>query len=252
MSDVTPAIEVCAVRKAFGQVRALEGVDLTVTAGTLTALLGPNGAGKTTLVRIIATLARADDGRVRVFGYDTAKEPGQVRERIGLTGQFAGLDDALSGMDNLILIGRLAGLGRGSARSRATELGTALGLTDAIDRTVRTYSGGMRRRLDLAASLMHRPDLLVLDEPTTGLDPASRQQLWAILTELKAAGTTMLLTTQYLEEADRFADIVHVLDHGKIIASGSPEQLKERAGGAGASLDDAFLALTRDARKAAS
>jgi ABC-type multidrug transport system ATPase subunit len=245
MSDVTPAIEVRAVHKAFGQVQALDGVDLTVTTGTLTALLGPNGAGKTTLVRIIATLARADDGQVRVFGYDTAKQAAQVRARIGLTGQYAGLDDALSGQDNLILIGRLAGLGRGAVRRRAAELVTALGLDDAIHRMVRTYSGGMRRRLDLAASLMHRPDLLVLDEPTTGLDPASRQQLWAILTELKAAGTTMLLTTQYLEEADRFADILHVLDHGKIIASGTPEQLKERAGGAGTSLDDAFLALTR-------
>jgi ABC-2 type transport system ATP-binding protein len=247
MSDITPAIEARAVRKAFGQVQALDGVDLTVPAGTLSALLGPNGAGKTTLVRIIATLARADAGRVAVFGYDTAREPGQVRARIGLTGQFAGLDDALSGRDNLILIGRLAGLGRGSARKRAAELGGALGLTDAVDRMVRTYSGGMRRRLDLAASLMHRPDLLVLDEPTTGLDPGSRQQLWAILTELKAAGTTMLLTTQYLEEADRFADIVHVLDHGTIIASGTPGQLKEQAGGAGTSLDDAFLALTRSA-----
>jgi ABC-type multidrug transport system ATPase subunit len=247
MSDVTPAVEARAVRKAFGHVQALDGVDLTVPAGTLSALLGPNGAGKTTLVRIIATLARPDAGRVAVFGYDTAREPGQVRARIGLTGQFAGLDDALSGRDNLILIGRLAGLGRGSARKRAAELAGALGLTDAVDRMVRTYSGGMRRRLDLAASLMHRPDLLVLDEPTTGLDPGSRQQLWAILTELKAAGTTMLLTTQYLEEADRFADIVHVLDHGAIIASGTPEQLKEQAGGAGTSLDDAFLALTRSA-----
>jgi ABC-type multidrug transport system ATPase subunit len=245
MSDVTPAIEVCGVRKAFGEVQALDGVDLTVTAGTLTALLGPNGAGKTTLVRITATLAKPDEGQVRVFGYDTVKQADGVRARIGLTGQYAGLDDALSGGDNLILIGRLAGLRRGAARSRAAELTKALGLTDATERMVRTYSGGMRRRLDLAASLMHRPDLLVLDEPTTGLDPASRQQLWTILTELNAAGTTMLLTTQYLEEADRFADIVHVLDHGKIIASGTPEQLKERAGGAGTSLDDAFLALTR-------
>ena len=231
MSDVTPAIEVRAVRKAYGQdrVQALDGVDLTVTTGTLTALLGPNGAGKTTLVRIIATLARADEGQVRVFGYDPAKQAAQVRARIGLTGQYAGLDDALSGRDNLILIGRLAGLGRVAARSRAAELTQALGLTDAIERLVRTYSGGMRQAPRLAASLMHRPDLLVLDEPTTGLDPGSRQQLWAILTELKAAGTTMLLTTQYLEEADRFADIVHVLDHGKIIASGTPKQLKERA-----------------------
>jgi ABC-type multidrug transport system ATPase subunit len=252
MSDPTAApdtsqaaIEVTGVRKAFGQVTALAGVDLTVTAGTLTGLLGPNGAGKTTLVRIIATLARPDAGRVRVFGYDVLTQARQVRARIGLTGQYAGLDDALSGHDNLMLIGRLAGLSRGQAASRAAELTAALGLADATRRLVRTYSGGMRRRLDLAASLMHKPDLLVLDEPTAGLDPGSRRQLWAILTELKAAGTTMLLTTQYLEEADRFADIVHVLHHGKVIASGTPGQLKSLGGGAGNSLDDAFLALTR-------
>jgi ABC-type multidrug transport system ATPase subunit len=242
----TAAIEAVGVRKAFGQVTALAGVDLTVTAGTLTALLGPNGAGKTTLVRIIATLARPDAGRVRVFGYDVMTQARQVRERIGLTGQYAGLDDALSGHDNLMLIGRLAGLSRGQAASRAAELTAALGLADAAERMVRTYSGGMRRRLDLAASLMHEPDLLVLDEPTTGLDPGSRQQLWAILTDLKAAGTTMLLTTQYLEEADRFADVVHVLHHGKVIASGTPGQLKALTG-EGSSLDDAFLALTSGA-----
>jgi ABC-type multidrug transport system ATPase subunit len=241
----TPAIQVSGVRKAFGEVTALAGIDLTVTAGTLVALLGPNGAGKTTLVRIIATLARPDAGQVRVFGYDVATQARQVRARIGLTGQYAGLDDALNGHDNLVLIGRLAGLNRGQAASRAAELTAALGLTNAIDRMVRTYSGGMRRRLDLAASLMHNPDLLVLDEPTTVLDPASSGQLWAVLSGLRAAGTTMLLTTQYLEEADRFADIVHVLHHGKIIASGTPGQLKSGAGGEGTSLDDAFLALTR-------
>jgi ABC-2 type transport system ATP-binding protein len=167
-----------------------------------------------------------------------------VRARIGLTGQYAGLDDALSGHDNLILIGRLAGLNRRQAAGRAAELSASLGLADAAERMVRTYSGGMRRRLDLAASLMHEPDLLVLDEPTTGLDPASRRQLWAILTRLKAAGTTMLLTTQYLEEADRFADVVHVLQRGTVIASGTPGELKSMAGGEGTSLDDAFLALT--------
>jgi len=240
-----PAIQVSAVRKAFGQVTALTDVDLTVSAGTLTALLGPNGAGKTTLVRIIATLARPDAGQVRVFGYDVVRQAGQVRARIGLTGQYAGLEEALSGHDNLMLIGRLAGLSRGRAASRAAELTAALGLTDAAERMVRTYSGGMRRRLDLAASLMHHPGLLVLDEPTTGLDPGSRRQLWAVLARLRSAGTTMLLTTQYLEEADRFADIVHVLHHGKVIASGTPGQLKSRAGGEGTSLDDAFLALTR-------
>ena len=244
-APAAPAIQVSAVRKAFGEVTALEDVDLTVSAGTLTALLCPNGAGKTTLVRIIATLARPDAGQVRVFGYDVVRQAGQVRARIGLTGQYAGLEEALSGHDNLMLIGRLAGLSRGQAASRAAELTAALGLTDAAGRMVRTYSGGMRRRLDLAASLMHHPDLLVLDEPTTGLDPGSRQQLWAVLARLRSAGTTMLLTTQYLEEADRFADIVHVLHHGKVIASGTPGQLKSRAGGEGTSLDDAFLALTR-------
>jgi oleandomycin transport system ATP-binding protein len=240
-----PAVQVLGVRKAFGDVAALAGVNLTVAPGTLAALLGPNGAGKTTLVRIIATLARADAGQVRVFGYDVATQARQVRARIGLTGQFAGLEDELSGRDNLLLIGRLAGLSRRRAAARAAELSGRLGLTDSIERRVRAYSGGMRRRLDLAASLMHEPALLVLDEPTTGLDPGSRQQLWAILTELKAAGTTMLLTTQYLEEADRFADVVHVLDHGRVIASGTPGELQNQVGGAGSSLDDAFLALTR-------
>jgi daunorubicin resistance ABC transporter ATP-binding subunit len=219
------------VMKAFGQVIAVDTVDLTVSTGTLAALLGPNGAGKTTLVRIIATLTRPDAGLLQVFGYDVAAHPAQVRAHIGLTGQYAGLDEALRGRDNLVLIGRLAGLRRRQAYHRAEELAGTFGLTDAMDRTVRTYSGGMRRRLDLAASLMTRPALLVLDEPTTGLDPASRQQLWAVLAELRAEGTTMLLTTQYLEEADRFADIVHVLHRGRIVASGTAAELKARAGG---------------------
>jgi daunorubicin resistance ABC transporter ATP-binding subunit len=226
-----PAIELAGVVKAFGQVTALDGVNLTVAPGTLAALLGPNGAGKTTLVRIIATLSRPDAGLVRVLGYDVAAQPAQVRARIGLTGQYAGLDEALRGQDNLVLIGRLAGLRRRQAYRRAAELAGTFGLTDAIDRAVRTYSGGMRRRLDLAASLMTRPALLILDEPTTGLDPASRQQLWAVLAGLRAEGTTMLLTTQYLEEADRFADVVHVLNRGRIIASGTAAQLKARVGG---------------------
>ena len=243
MSDSRPAIEAAAVRKAFGQVKALDGVDLMVNQGSLTALLGPNGAGKTTMVRIIATLSRADAGTVRVLGFDVARQPGEVRARIGLTGQYAGLEEALSGRDNLILIGRLAGLRRGDALSRAAELTASFGLSDAEGRLVKTYSGGMRRRLDLAASLMARPSLLVLDEPTTGLDPGSRQQLWTALMDLKAAGTTMLLTTQYLEEADKFADFLHLLDHGKVIATGTPAQLKASAG-ADATLDEAFLALT--------
>jgi len=232
------------VVKAFGEVTAVDKVDLTVSPGTLAALLGPNGAGKTTLVRIIATLTRPDAGLVRVLGYDVAAHPAQVRARIGLTGQYAGLDEGLRGRDNLVLIGRLAGLQRRHACQRAAELAGTFGLTDAVDRAVRTYSGGMRRRLDLAASLMTRPALLVLDEPTTGLDPASRQKLWAVLAELRAEGTTMLLTTQYLEEADRFADVVHVLHRGRIIASGTAAQLKARVGRQVAEirLDDPALA----------
>jgi ABC-type multidrug transport system ATPase subunit len=238
------------VRKSFGRVTALDGVDLTVAPGSLTALLGPNGAGKTTLVRIIATLSRPDAGRVRVLGFDVATQGAQVRARIGLTGQYAGLEEALSGWDNLVLMGRLAGLSRPAAVARAGELAGSFGLEGAIKRLVRTYSGGMRRRLDLAAALMApphlaRPGLLVLDEPTTGLDPGSRQQLWAVLAQLRADGTTMLLTTQYLEEADRFADVVHVLNHGKVIASGTAADLKNRSGVA--SLDEAFLALTGSA-----
>jgi daunorubicin resistance ABC transporter ATP-binding subunit len=225
-----PAIEVTGVVKSFGAVRALRGVDLTVRPGMLAALLGPNGAGKTTLVRILATLLRQDAGTARVLGRDVLARPYAVRSVIGLTGQYAGLDEALDGWDNLVLIGRLAGLGRREARKRGAELAERFGLSEAARRPVRTYSGGMRRRLDLAASLMNRPALLILDEPTTGLDPGSRVELWAALRELREAGTTMLLTTQYLEEADRFADAVHVLDHGVIIAAGTAADLKARAG----------------------
>ena len=224
------AIEARGVEKSFGDVHALRGVDLTVRPGMLAALLGPNGAGKTTLVRILATLLRQDAGTVRVLGRDVLTRPYAVRSVIGLTGQYAGLDEALPGRDNVVLIGRLAGLGRREARKRAAELVERFGLSKAAGRPVRTYSGGMRRRLDLAASLMNRPALLILDEPTTGLDPASRVELWAALRELREAGTTMLLTTQYLEEADRFADAVHVLDHGVIIAAGTAADLKARAG----------------------
>jgi ABC-type multidrug transport system ATPase subunit len=224
------AIEARGVEKSFGRVRALRGVDLTVRPGMLAALLGPNGAGKTTLVRILATLLRQDEGIVRVLGRDVLARPYAVRSVIGLTGQYAGLDEALPGRDNLVLIGRLAGLGRRDAGRRAAELAERFGLSEAAGRPVRTYSGGMRRRLDLAASLMNRPALLILDEPTTGLDPGSRVELWAALRELREAGTTMLLTTQYLEEADRFADAVHVLDHGVIIAAGTAADLKARAG----------------------
>jgi daunorubicin resistance ABC transporter ATP-binding subunit len=225
-----PAITVEGVVKAFGAVAALDRVSLTIAPGTLAALLGRNGAGKTTLVRIIATLLRPDAGRVRVLGVDVVAEPATARRLIGLTGQYAGLDDALTGRDNLVLIGRLAGLRRRAAADRAAELGDVFALAQALDRTVRTYSGGMRRRLDLAASLMTRPAVLVLDEPTTGLDPASRSQLWGVLARLRADGTTMLLTTQYLDEADRFADVVHVLDRGTVIATGTVAELKDRVG----------------------
>src|SRR6185437_1159451 len=250
------AVDVVDVAKNFGAVIALRGVNLTVPAGTLTALLGPNGAGKTTLVRILATLTRPDRGRVRVLGLDVTDDPARVRAKIGLTGQYVGLDEALTGRDNLVLIGRLAGLAHRQARSRAADLAELLGVADALGRPVRTYSGGMRRRLDLAASLMTNPPLIVLDEPTTGLDPASRQQLWEALAGLRAAGTTMLLTTQYLEEADRFADMVHVLSRGVIIASGTPARLKCLVAGRVAEIrldrpDDAGAAVSVLARKVA-
>jgi ABC-2 type transport system ATP-binding protein len=227
---VWPAIDVAGVTKTFADVTALAGVSLQAPAGSITALLGPNGAGKTTLVRILATLERADGGRVQVLGFDVARRPDAVRARIGLTGQYAGLDEGLTGRDNLVLIGRLAGLDRRAARARVGELGERFGLVPALDRLVRTYSGGMRRRLDLAAGLVADPGLVILDEPTTGLDPAGRRELWQVLADLRAAGTSLLLTTQYLEEADRLADVVHVLDHGSVVASGTPAALKARVG----------------------
>jgi ABC-type multidrug transport system ATPase subunit len=226
----TALVEVSAVSKRFAGVAALTRVDLTVQAGSITALLGPNGAGKTTLVRIIATLVRPDSGRVSVAGHDVLADPYAVRASIGLTGQYAGLDETLSGRDNLVLIGRLGGLARRTASQRADELLGRFGLAGQARRSVRTYSGGMRRRVDLAASLMGRPRFLVLDEPTTGLDPAARLQLWDVLRVLRAEGTTMLLTTQYLEEADRLADLIYVLDRGLMTACGTPGQLKARTG----------------------
>jgi ABC-type multidrug transport system ATPase subunit len=226
----SPMVEASGVTKSFGDVAALAGVDLTVEPGRIVALLGPNGAGKTTLVRIIATLSRPDSGRVLVGGHDVVADPYAVRALMGLTGQYAGLDGVLSGRRNLLLIGRLAGLGRRQAISRADELLERFDLGKAADRAVSTFSGGMRRRLDLAASLMARPLVLVLDEPTTGLDPGGRLQLWEVLGGLRAEGTTMLLTTQYLEEADRLADLVYVLDRGQMVASGTPASLKARTG----------------------
>jgi daunorubicin resistance ABC transporter ATP-binding subunit len=226
-----PAVEADGLAKRFGPLTALAGVDLAVPAGTVLGLLGPNGAGKTTLVRILATLLRPDAGRARVLGRDVLAEPGRVRRLIGLSGQYAALDGYLTGRENLRMIGHLSGLDRRSARRRADDLLETLDLVDAADRTARTYSGGMRRRLDVAASLVAQPPVPVLDEPTTGLDPRGRAALWQLMDRLTAQGTTILLTTQYLEEADRLADTIVVLDRGTVIAVGTADQLKTSIGG---------------------
>jgi ABC-2 type transport system ATP-binding protein len=226
-----PAITAEALGKRFGRVTALDGVDLELPAGGVLGLLGPNGAGKTTMVRILATLLRPDRGRARVAGFDVTRRPEAVRARIGLSGQYAAVDPFLTGQENLIMIGRLYGLSRPAARQRAAELTGQLGLTGAAGRLVRSYSGGMRRRLDVAASLLAAPPVLFLDEPTTGLDPRGRLALWQVLTELTAGGTSLLLTTQYIEEAERLAGMIVIIDHGKVIASGTPGQLRARAGG---------------------
>lgn len=226
-----PAIHVEDVTKRFGATRALAGVDLDVAEGAVFGLLGPNGAGKTTLVRVLATLLAPDGGRAEVFGHDVMHEAPVVRELLGLTGQFAAVDEILSGRENLQMFGRLFGLSRAEARRRATELLERFELADAADRPARTYSGGMRRRLDLASSLLTRPRILFLDEPTTGLDPRSRNEIWTIVRELVSEGTTILLTTQYLEEADQLADRIAVIDHGRVIAQGTGNELKDRVGG---------------------
>ncbi len=225
------AILVEGLRKRYGDVVALDGVDLAVPEGTVLGLLGPNGAGKTTAVRVLTTLTRPDGGRAEVAGLDVVREPARVRTLIGLAGQYAAVDENLTGRENLILVGRLNHLPRTDRRTRAAELLRRFDLTDAADRTVKTYSGGMRRRLDLAAALVSRPPVLFLDEPTTGLDPRSRTELWSIIGELVAEGTTLLLTTQYLEEADRLADRIAVIDGGRVIAEGTSEELKGRLGG---------------------
>jgi ABC transporter DrrB family efflux protein len=225
------AVRVEDVVKRFGATVALSGVDLDIPGGTVFGLLGPNGAGKTTLVRILATLLRPDAGRAEVLGHDVVREPGAVRDLLGLTGQFAAVDELLTGRENLQMFGRLFGLRPDEARRRADQLLERFDLTGAADRPARTYSGGMRRRLDLASSLVSRPRILFLDEPTTGLDPRSRTEIWAIIRELRREGTTLLLTTQYLEEADELADRIAVIDHGRVIAEGTGPELKERVGG---------------------
>ena len=226
-----PAVRVEGVAKRFGATVALAGVDLEVPEGMVFGLLGPNGAGKTTLIRVLATLLRPDAGRAEVLGHDVVDEPDAVRELIGLTGQFAAVDEILTGRENLEMFGRLFDLSREEARSRASELLERFELVDAADRPAKTYSGGMRRRLDLASSLLTRPRILFLDEPTTGLDPRSRNEIWAIVRQLRSEGTTLLLTTQYLEEADELADRIAVVDNGRVIAQGTGNELKDRVGG---------------------
>jgi ABC-2 type transport system ATP-binding protein len=227
---MTPIVEARGLTKRFGEVEALAGLDLVAHPGRVTALLGPNGAGKTTFISAVATLLRPDRGELRVAGIDVTSEPQRVRQTIGLAGQFASIEPAMTGRENLVFVGRLFGLDRDEARSAAAAVLDRIGLTDDANRLVRTYSGGMRRRLDLGASLVGRPRLLLLDEPTSGLDPRSRIELWDAIRNLVADGTDVLLTTQYLEEADQLARDVVIIDHGRVIAAGTPDELKDRAG----------------------
>ncbi|MFF2062805.1 ATP-binding cassette domain-containing protein [Streptomyces sp. NPDC058200] len=224
------AIETSGLVKTFGDKRAVDGIDLAVAPGTVYGVLGPNGAGKTTCVKMLATLLRPDAGEARIFGQDVVREADAVRSRVSLTGQYASLDEDLTGTENLILLGRLLGHGKSAARARAEQLLDAFVLSEAAGRQVRTYSGGMRRRLDIAASILNTPDLLFLDEPTTGLDPRSRNQVWEIVRAIVEQGTTVLLTTQYLDEADQLAARIAVIDHGRVIAEGTKGELKASAG----------------------
>jgi len=225
-----PIIEAQGLTKRFGDVRALDGLDITAESGHVTAVLGPNGAGKTTFVSAVATLLRPDSGTIRVAGVDARTDPKRVREIIGLAGQYASVEPAMTGTENLRMVARLFGLGRRDAHRAADEVLERLDLADAGDRLVRNYSGGMRRRLDLGASLVGRPQLLLLDEPTTGLDPRGRMDLWAAIRNLVTGGTDVLLTTQYLEEADQLARHIVIIDHGRVISAGTPDELKDRAG----------------------
>jgi ABC-2 type transport system ATP-binding protein len=227
---MTSAIETSNLVKTFGNTRALDGVDLNIRAGSVYGILGPNGAGKTTAIRVLTTLLKPTSGRAVVLGHDVVAEAATVRRKVSLTGQYASVDEDLTGHENLVLVSRLLGLGWGDARARATELLAAFGLADAAGRQVRTFSGGMRRRIDIAASLVTRPEILFLDEPTTGLDPRSRNQVWDLVRQIATDGTTVLLTTQYLEEADRLAERLAVVDHGKVIAEGTSRDLKSSVG----------------------
>jgi ABC-2 type transport system ATP-binding protein len=230
LTATEPAVEASGLAKAFGNTRALDDVDLTVPSGGVFGLLGPNGAGKTTTIRILATLVRPDRGTARVLGHDVRDEADAVRSRVSLTGQFASVDEDLTGRENLVLLARLLGHSRKRARGRADELLSVFGIAEAANRLVKTYSGGMRRRLDIAASIVVTPDLLFLDEPTAGLDPHSRNQVWEIVRALVARGTTVLLTTQYLDEADKLADRIAVIEHGRLIAEGTSSELKASVG----------------------
>jgi ABC-2 type transport system ATP-binding protein len=238
---MTPILEAHDLTKRFGKTQALAGLDLVVNPGRVVALLGPNGAGKTTFVRAVATLLRPDGGTLHVAGIDALRHPARVRQVIGLAGQFAAVEEAMTGRENLEMVARLFGLGRRQARTATDNVLDQMQLQEYADRLVRTYSGGLRRRLDLGVSLVGSPRLLLLDEPTTGLDPGSRIQLWDAIRQLVAAGTDVLLTTQYLDEADRLAADVVIIDHGKVIAAGTPAQLKTRAG------DDVIEVHARDA-----
>ena len=226
-----PAISVTGLVKSFGDVRALDGVDLQVPPGSVLGLLGPNGAGKTTTVRVLTTLLKPDAGTVLVTGLDVVRDAAALRARIGLAGQYAAVDENLTGLENLVMVGRLYGERRAAAKRRAHQLLERFDLVDAAGRPVKTYSGGMRRRLDLGAALVASPPVIFLDEPTTGLDPRSRLEVWATIEGLVAEGTTVLLTTQYLDEADRLADLIAVIDSGRVIAEGPPDELKDRVGG---------------------
>jgi ABC-2 type transport system ATP-binding protein len=227
---MTNAIETVGLIKTFGETRALDGMNLTIRGGSVYGLLGPNGAGKTTAIRVLTTLLKPSGGKAIVLGLDVEREAASVRRKVSLTGQYASIDEDLTGHENLVLVSRLLGMSWAAARSRATELLAAFALAEAASRQVRTFSGGMRRRIDIAASLVTRPEILFLDEPTTGLDPRSRNQVWDLVRQIAAAGTTVLLTTQYLEEADRLAERMAVIDHGRVIAEGTSRELKASIG----------------------